>query len=113
MPDDATSPVAVRTRRFDGGLDGCVHGPVLVILRHSLDEADWLVREHDEAPDEVKETLGLEDSSDEDLERGLVSDDGAVFDGLPRGVVLKASGERAHESAESVGDHAYLVGREE
>ena len=40
VPDNARTPVTFRAGGFDGLLHGGVDGPVLVVLRHPLHQAD-------------------------------------------------------------------------
>ena len=93
VPDNPSTTVPIWTRRLNRRLDRCVDCPVLVVLRHPFDDAFGFIREDDEVAKQVQEACWLEDPTDEHLEWGLVGNDTPALNGLPRCIVLEASGE--------------------
>src|SRR4051794_30197513 len=113
MPHDAPAAVAVRPGRLDGRLDRSVDCPVLVVLGDPLDEPLGLVAENNEVLHDVQKAVLIEYAFDQYLDRRQVRDYLTALDRLPRRVVLKGPGERAHRRSGAVTDDRDRVGREE
>ena len=129
VPDDSDPPVSRRSSvpgchpggyllEF-GGPEGLFHGGLdgveLVVPGDLLDQFPApVVIEHDEVSQDVQEVALFADAFQHHLELGEVGSAGfLVVHGLPGLEPLLPGGQRTYAGVESVGDHHYLVHREQ
>jgi len=114
VPDDATAPVPVRTRRLDGGLNRLEHRVILVIARDLLDDAPVFLLEHHEMVHVFQEPPFVQQARQEYLKlryarrRGLVA-----LDRPPGHEALFVGCQRADPRLQAVRDDQDFVVRKE